>query len=83
MPLLTCQLRTYSIGKERIVKGKFAYVVATACANGDPFLAVGVARALNSKIYCDGRKRSILLCQADPELHTMLTTDPLEVRSRS
>ncbi|KAJ9093573.1 hypothetical protein QFC19_008302 [Naganishia cerealis] len=49
---------TYSIGKERIVKG--------------------VARALNSKIYCDARKRSILLCQADPELHAMLTTDPLE-----
>jgi len=49
---------TYSIGKERIVKG--------------------VARALNSKVYCDARKRSILLCQADPELHSMLTTDPLE-----
>ena len=39
---------------------------------------IGVARALNSKIYCDARKRSILLCQKDPELHEMLTTDPLE-----
>ncbi|KAL7419134.1 DNA cross-link repair protein PSO2/SNM1 [Cryptotrichosporon argae] len=50
---------TYSIGKERIVKG--------------------VARALGSKIYCDPRKRAILMCQADPELHSMLTDLPLEV----
>jgi DNA cross-link repair 1A protein len=50
---------TYSIGKERIVKG--------------------VARALGSKIYCDTRKKGILLCEDDPELHAMLTNDPLEV----
>jgi DNA cross-link repair 1A protein len=53
-------LRTYSIGKERIVKG--------------------VAKALGSKIYCDPRKKQILLCEADPELHAMLTSVPEEVR---
>ncbi|KAL1412094.1 DNA cross-link repair protein PSO2/SNM1 [Vanrija albida] len=47
---------TYSIGKERIVKG--------------------IAQALGSKIYCDQRKRSILDCEADSELHAMLDTDP-------
>ena len=41
-----------------------------------------VARALGSKIYCDARKQGILLCETDPELHSMLTSDPLEV-SRS
>ncbi|KAK4688537.1 DNA cross-link repair 1A protein, partial [Tremellales sp. Uapishka_1] len=51
---------TYSIGKERIVKG--------------------IARALGSKIYCDTRKRGILLCEADPELHSMLTADPIEAQ---
>lgn len=52
---MTC--RTYSIGKERIVKA--------------------IARTLGSKIYCDARKAAILRCQSDPELHALLTTDPL------
>ncbi|KAH9031309.1 DNA repair metallo-beta-lactamase-domain-containing protein [Lactarius pseudohatsudake] len=31
---------------------------------------------LDSKIYCDRRKATILRCESDPELHEMLTTDP-------
>ena len=30
-------------------------------------------------IYCDARKRGILMCQADEELHAMLTDDPVKV----
>ena len=37
-----------------------------------------IAKALDSKIYCDNRKAAILRCQSDPELHDMLTSDPLD-----
>jgi DNA cross-link repair 1A protein len=36
-----------------------------------------VAQALGTTIYCDPRKRGILLCQTDPELHALLSTDPI------
>ncbi|KLO08694.1 DRMBL-domain-containing protein [Schizopora paradoxa] len=51
---------TYSIGKERIVKG--------------------IAKSLNSKIFCDGRKTAILRCEDDDELLSMLTNDPCDAR---
>lgn len=35
-----------------------------------------IAQALGAKIYCDPRKTAILRCQADKELHTLLTADP-------
>ncbi|KAI0306093.1 DNA repair metallo-beta-lactamase-domain-containing protein [Multifurca ochricompacta] len=35
-----------------------------------------IAKALQTKVYCDSRKAAILRCQSDPELHGMLTTDP-------
>ncbi|CAK5281927.1 unnamed protein product [Mycena citricolor] len=37
-----------------------------------------VAQATNSKIYCDSRKAAILKCQPDPELHALLTSNPLD-----
>lgn len=51
-------LRTYSIGKERIVKA--------------------VAYALNTKIYCESRKRALFACQQDQELQDLLGDDALE-----
>ncbi len=36
-----------------------------------------IAKALQTKVYCDSRKTAILRCEADPELHDLLTTDPL------
>ena len=38
---------------------------------------VAIAKALDTKVYCDTRKAAILRCQSDPELHALLTTDPL------
>lgn len=35
---------------------------------------------LESKVYCDARKRAILLCQDDPDLHALLTNDPYEAQ---
>jgi DNA cross-link repair 1A protein len=46
---------------------------------GKERIVKAVARAVGSKIYCDARKRGILMCQADEELHSMLTSDPVEV----
>lgn len=40
--------------------------------------STAVAHALDTKIYCDARKAAILKCQDDPELHSMLTSDPTE-----
>lgn len=42
-------------------------------------VTVAVAKALGSRIYCDPRKRGILLCQTDEELHSMMDTDPIAV----
>ena len=39
---------------------------------------IAVARSLNTKVYCDTRKTAILRCEADPELHAMLTKNALE-----
>lgn len=36
-----------------------------------------IAQALHTKVYCDFRKAAILRCQSDPELHALLTTDPV------
>lgn len=47
---------------------------------GKERIVKAVAKALNSKVYCDGRKRDILLCQDDPDLHDMLTSDPKEAQ---
>ncbi|KAI5479822.1 hypothetical protein MNV49_002634 [Pseudohyphozyma bogoriensis] len=51
---------TYSIGKERIVKG--------------------IAKSLETKIFCDAHKFAQLEAQDDPELHALLTTNPLEAQ---
>ena len=34
---------------------------------------------LGSTIYCDPRKKGILLCETDPELHSMISSDPIAV----
>ncbi|KAH9056723.1 DNA cross-link repair protein pso2/snm1 [Lactarius vividus] len=43
---------------------------------GKERIVKAIAKALDSKIYCDQRKAAILRCQSDPELHEMLTADP-------
>jgi hypothetical protein len=68
---------TYSIGKERIVKGESnrgGTRQVWAVLN-----LIAVAKAIGSKIYCDPRKRGILMCQTDNELHDLLSDNPVEV----
>lgn len=71
---------TYSIGKERIVKGRFLASPFCLCSLLliVRFFNLAIAKELNSKVFCDSRKTAILRCQADPELHALLTTNPLD-----
>lgn len=57
--------------------GKILVVVGTYSI-GKERIVKAIARALQTKVYCDSRKAAILRCQADPELHDLLTKDPLE-----
>ncbi|KAI0060674.1 DRMBL-domain-containing protein [Artomyces pyxidatus] len=43
---------------------------------GKERIVKAVAKALQTRVYCDSRKAAILRCQDDPELHAMLTKDP-------
>ncbi|TDL15657.1 DRMBL-domain-containing protein [Rickenella mellea] len=56
--------------------GKTLVVVGTYSI-GKERIVKEIAKALDTKIYCDPRKKAILQCESDPELHTMLTNDPL------
>ncbi|ODN77538.1 hypothetical protein L202_04712 [Cryptococcus amylolentus CBS 6039] len=67
-----------SVKKEK-KKGRTLVVIGTYSI-GKERIVKAVAKALGSKIYCDPRKRGILLCQTDPELHSMMTSDPKEAQ---
>ncbi|WVQ75584.1 hypothetical protein IAR50_005211 [Cryptococcus sp. DSM 104548] len=60
-------------------KGRTLVVIGTYSI-GKERIVKAVAKAIGSKIYCDPRKRGILLCQTDPELHSMMTSDPKEAQ---
>ncbi|ORY34687.1 DNA repair metallo-beta-lactamase-domain-containing protein [Naematelia encephala] len=65
--------------KDQKPKGRTLIVMGTYSI-GKERIVQAVAKAIASKIYCDPRKRSILLCQTDPELHALLTDDPLDAQ---
>jgi len=64
-----------SKGKEKELPTKPLILVGTYSI-GKERLVKAIAHAVNSRIYCDTRKASILRCQADPELAALLTSDP-------
>ncbi|KAF9047192.1 DRMBL-domain-containing protein [Hymenopellis radicata] len=45
---------------------------------GKERIVKAMAQALGTKVYCDSRKAAILRCQCDPDLHALLTSNPLE-----
>ncbi|KAF9509633.1 hypothetical protein BS47DRAFT_1373465 [Hydnum rufescens UP504] len=53
-------------------------VVVGTYSIGKERIVKAIAQALCTKVYSDARKRALLLCQDDPELHALLTSDPLE-----
>ncbi|KAK7025050.1 DNA cross-link repair protein PSO2/SNM1 [Favolaschia claudopus] len=65
-----------SKGKQKAHSERILIVVGTYSV-GKERIVKAVAQAVKSKIYCDARKAAILRCQQDPELHALLTSDPL------
>ncbi|KAJ7574429.1 beta-lactamase-like protein [Mycena floridula] len=64
-------------GKQKATPDNFLMVVGTYSI-GKERIVKAIAKALNSKVYCDARKTAILRCQGDSELDTLLTSKPLE-----
>ncbi|XP_006461805.1 hypothetical protein AGABI2DRAFT_185905 [Agaricus bisporus var. bisporus H97] len=58
-------------------KGRILVVVGTYSI-GKERIVKAIAKALDSKIYCDARKTALLRCEDDRELESMLTSRPLE-----
>ncbi|KAJ3771112.1 DNA cross-link repair protein pso2/snm1 [Lentinula raphanica] len=67
--------------KERLkLKSDKTLMIVGTYSIGKERIVKAIARALHSKIYCDPRKAAILRCEADPELHALLTPDPFEAQ---
>ncbi|BGP31288.1 DNA cross-link repair protein PSO2/SNM1 [Rhodotorula toruloides] len=47
---------------------------------GKERIVKAIAQALSTKVFCDSYKRSLFLAQDDPDLHALLTEDPLEAQ---
>ncbi|KAF2436489.1 DRMBL-domain-containing protein [Tothia fuscella] len=60
-------------------RGKLLVVVGTYSI-GKERVCLGIAKALNSKIYAPPGKQRICACLEDPELNARLTTDPREAQ---
>lgn len=74
---------TYSIGKERYVSFSESWLGPGCELETDSAahsIVKAIAHALSTKVYCDGYKRSLCLAQDDPDLHALLTEDPLEAQ---
>ncbi|CAE6447584.1 unnamed protein product [Rhizoctonia solani] len=56
--------------------GQRVLVVVGTYTIGKERLIKAIAEALSSKIYCNSDKHAVFLCQADADLHAMLTMDP-------
>ncbi|KIJ61948.1 hypothetical protein HYDPIDRAFT_176722 [Hydnomerulius pinastri MD-312] len=65
-------------GKGRQTPQERILVIVGTYSIGKERIVKAVAQALKTKIYCDARKAAILRCQTDPELHALLTSDPVE-----
>ncbi|KAF2465013.1 DRMBL-domain-containing protein [Lindgomyces ingoldianus] len=60
-------------------RGRLLVVVGTYSI-GKERICVGIAKALNSKIYAPPNKQKICRALEDPELNALLTTDPREAQ---
>ncbi|KAL9111987.1 MAG: hypothetical protein Q9227_003607 [Pyrenula ochraceoflavens] len=60
-------------------RGRLLVVIGTYSI-GKERICLGIARALNSKIYAPPSKQRVCACLEDPELNARLTNDPLEAQ---
>ncbi|KAH7105873.1 DRMBL-domain-containing protein [Auriculariales sp. MPI-PUGE-AT-0066] len=63
------------VASKPLQRGRVLIVVGTYSI-GKERIVKAIAKALNAKIFCDARKRGILQCQTDPELHSLLSNNP-------
>ena len=61
------------------MRGRLLVVIGTYSI-GKERICLGIAKALNSRIYAPPAKMRICACLEDPELTTLLTTNPLEAQ---
>ncbi|KAJ9615555.1 DNA cross-link repair protein PSO2/SNM1 [Cladophialophora chaetospira] len=65
--------------KKPKVRGRLLVVIGTYSI-GKERICLGIAKALNSKIYAPPSKMRICKCLEDPELDALLTKNPLEAQ---
>lgn len=65
--------------KSRSQKGRLLVVMGTYSI-GKERICLGIARALQCKIYATPAKQRVCACLEDPELNALLTDDPLEAQ---
>jgi len=68
-------LRTASLPNVKYGRGRLLVVVGTYSI-GKERICLGIARALNSKIYAPPSKQRIITALEDPELNAFMTDDP-------
>ncbi|THH11324.1 hypothetical protein EW145_g729 [Phellinidium pouzarii] len=65
-------------GKQKAENEENVLIVVGTYTIGKERIVKAIAQALETKVYCDARKAAILRCQDDPELHALMTSNPLE-----
>lgn len=68
-----------NIGNERSERGRLLVVVGTYSI-GKERICIGIAKALDSKIYAPPNKQRICAALEDPELNALLTKNPREAQ---
>ncbi|KEF54778.1 uncharacterized protein A1O9_09220 [Exophiala aquamarina CBS 119918] len=67
------------VEKKQKARGRLLVVIGTYSI-GKERICLGIAKALNSKIYAPPGKMRICACLEDPELNARLTNNPLEAQ---
>jgi DNA cross-link repair 1A protein len=79
-PTDSTELKLHTNGKLTSTKAARLLVVVGTYSIGKERICIGIAKALNSKIYAPPAKQRICRALEDPELSALLTTDPREAQ---
>ncbi|KAH0257345.1 DRMBL-domain-containing protein, partial [Aureobasidium melanogenum] len=79
-PSESTELKLHNNGKLTSTKAARLLVVVGTYSIGKERICIGIAKALNSKIYAPAGKQRICRALEDPELSSLLTTDPREAQ---
>ncbi|KAI4729789.1 DRMBL-domain-containing protein [Aureobasidium sp. EXF-10728] len=79
-PSESTELKLHNNGKLTSTKAARLLVVVGTYSIGKERICIGIAKALKSKIYAPAGKQRICRALEDPELSSLLTTDPREAQ---